>query len=72
MLALEHVEKKLNIPETMFRDNADYLKGVLSHLRSDNICVKLKTPISAALFSPNKELEQESITMLLMPIRLNE
>jgi DNA polymerase-3 subunit beta len=52
--------------------NADYLKGVLSHLRSDNICVKLKTPISAALFSPNKELEQESITMLLMPIRLNE
>ena len=28
MLALEHVEKKLNIPETMFRDNADYLLRV--------------------------------------------
>tara|TARA_B100000029_G_C17557452_1_gene952101 strand:+ start:83 stop:703 length:621 start_codon:yes stop_codon:yes gene_type:complete len=28
MLALEHVEKKLKIPETMFRDNADYLLRV--------------------------------------------
>ena len=28
MLAIEHVEKKLNIPEAMFRDNADYLLRV--------------------------------------------
>ena len=52
--------------------NASYLKDVLSHLTSDNITLKLNTPISASLFYPNNNTEDEKTSMLLMPIRLNE
>lgn len=52
--------------------NASYLKDVLSHLDSEKIKVKLNTPISASLFYPESEKEDENVSMLLMPIRLNE
>ena len=52
--------------------NASYLKDVLSHLTSDNITLKLNTPISASLFYPDNNTEDEKTSMLLMPIRLNE
>lgn len=52
--------------------NASYLKDILSHVKNDKINIKLKTPISAALFNPTEELENEKLTMLLMPIRLND
>ena len=52
--------------------NASYLKDVLSHLNSNNIILKLNTPISASLFYPEKDKEGETVSILLMPIRLNE
>ena len=52
--------------------NASYLKDVLSHLNSKDITLKLNTPISASLFYPEKEGADETVSMLLMPIRLNE
>ena len=52
--------------------NAAYLKDVLSHIGSDKITVQLKSPISAALFIPSVQEENQNLTMLLMPIRLNE
>ena len=52
--------------------NAAYLKDVLSHVNDDEINVKLKSPISAALFLPKKQKDNTSLTMLLMPIRLND
>ena len=52
--------------------NAAYLKDVLSHIGSDKITVQLKSPISAALFIPTVQEENQNLTMLLMPIRLNE
>lgn len=52
--------------------NASYLKDILSHAKNENIKIKLKTPISAALFHSTEELENENLTMLLMPIRLND
>ena len=52
--------------------NAVYLKDILSHLPSGGITIKLKTSISAALFIPQKQNEKDNLTMLLMPIRLND
>ena len=52
--------------------NASYLKDVLSHLSSKEIIIKLNTPISASLFYPDENKTDETISMLLMPIRLNE
>ena len=52
--------------------NAAYLKDILSHLPSEKITIKLNTSISAALFFPEKQEKNENLTMLLMPIRLND
>ena len=52
--------------------NAAYLKDVLSHISSEEITIQLKSPISAALFLPLKQKENQNLTMLLMPIRLND
>ncbi len=52
--------------------NASYLKDILTHIDAESIVVKLKTPISAALFYPESQEENIDLTMLLMPIRLND
>ncbi len=52
--------------------NAAYLKDILAHMKSDKIVVKLNTPISAGLFYPTSLSNNVEITMLLMPIRLND
>jgi len=52
--------------------NAAYLKDILAHMKSDKIVVKLNTPISAGLFYPTSLNNNVEITMLLMPIRLND
>ena len=36
------------------------------------LTIKLKTSISAALFIPKEQDENTNLTMLLMPIRLND
>ena len=52
--------------------NAAYLKDVLMHLKSTNIVFHLKTAISAGLIFPEAQEANSEITMLLMPIRLND
>jgi len=52
--------------------NASYLRDIITHVQDENIIVKLKTPISATLFYPEKTDENIDLTMLLMPIRLND
>jgi len=52
--------------------NAAYLKDILAHLNSDEIVIKLNTPISAGLFYPTSLSDNVEVTMLLMPIRLND
>ena len=49
--------------------NGEYLKDVISHVSGDNVVIKLNTPISATLFTGGEE--EETKTMLLMPVRLN-
>jgi DNA polymerase-3 subunit beta len=52
--------------------NASYLKDILSHIDNETVIIKLKTSISAALFYPGTQGENSNLTMLLMPIRLND
>ncbi len=49
--------------------NASYLGNMLTHIGSDRVILKLKTPISAGLILPVEQAENEEITMLLMPMR---
>ena len=49
--------------------NGEYLKDVISHISGEEVVIKLNTPISATLFTDSEE--EESKTMLLMPVRLN-
>ena len=52
--------------------NANYLKDILSHINDENIVIKLNTPISSTLFNGETTEKNREITMLLMPIRLND
>lgn len=52
--------------------NASYLRDILMHVSDDNVIAKFKTPISATLFYPESPDENVDLTMLLMPIRLND
>ena len=49
--------------------NGEYLKDVISHISGENVIIRLNTPISATLFTGEKE--EDTKTMLLMPVRLN-
>ena len=68
------------IIDTIAGDNADktpifeQVKWIDIEVKDDddNVVVHLKSPISAALFLPKKQKDNTSLTMLLMPIRLND
>lgn len=49
--------------------NANYLGDMLSHIDTDNVLIKLNTPVSAGLVLPEEQAENEELTMLLMPMR---
>jgi len=70
--AEEQINGEYSGEELVIGYNASYLKDILSHARNDKINIKLKTAISAALFHPTEDSEHEKLTMLLMPIRLND
>lgn len=52
--------------------NAAYLMDILRHLDTEDVLFKFKSPISAGLIYPTEQQPDEDLTMLLMPIRLNE
>lgn len=52
--------------------NAFYLRDVIAHIDGDTIKAEFKSPVSAAIFYPVQQVEGETLTMLLMPIRLSE
>ena len=70
--AKENIKGEYGGDDIVVGYNAAYLKDVLSHLDDDDLIVQLKSPISAALFLPKKQKDNTNLTMLLMPIRLND
>jgi len=70
--AKEEIPAKLTGDPITIGYNASYLKDVLMHLHSQSLVFHLKTPISAGLIYPETQEANSEITMLLMPIRLND
>jgi len=70
--AVEKLPAKLTGDPITVGYNAAYLKDVLMHMKSHNLSFHLKTPISAGLVYPEVQEANSEITMLLMPIRLND
>ncbi len=70
--AQEKIMGEFSGEELVIGYNASYLKDILSHIENEKVVIKLKTPISAALFYPGTQNENSNLTMLLMPIRLND
>lgn len=52
--------------------NAVYIMDILRHLDTESAIFKLKSSISAGLIYPEDQEPGENLTMLLMPIRLND
>ncbi len=52
--------------------NAKFLIEMLGVLNSDEVFVKLSTPNKAGLLLPTEQVENEEITMLVMPVMLNQ
>lgn len=52
--------------------NSNYLRDILHHMDFETICGEFKSAVSAAIFYGQEPKENEVITMLLMPIRLND
>ncbi|MEA1881794.1 MAG: DNA polymerase III subunit beta [Candidatus Marinimicrobia bacterium] len=70
--AQEKINGEFSGEDLVIGYNASYLKDILSHIEEEKAIIKLKTPISAALFYPGTQKENSNLTMLLMPIRLND
>lgn len=51
--------------------NTAYVNDILSHLNVEDIIFKLHSPTKACIIEPSKQMEQEELMMLLMPVRLN-
>lgn len=70
--AQEELPAEFEGEELFIGYNALYLKDIISHVSAETINIHFKTSISAALFYPQTPEEDRDITMLLMPIRLND
>jgi len=70
--AQEEVDVQYTSDELMLGYNAVYVMDILRHLDTENVLFKFKSSISAGLIFPEDQEAGENLTMLLMPIRLNE
>jgi len=52
--------------------NSNYLRDVVAHIDSPIVTASFETSVSAAVFHPFEQQENEILSILLMPIRLNE
>ena len=73
----ENLDGKYKGDEITVGYNAGYLKYILSHMPTDEITIKFKTSISAALFFSNKEtfrkpLSSETLHARPVPIGVHE
>lgn len=50
--------------------NADYLRELLRNIETEKVLIKMKTNVTACLVLPESQEENEELTMILMPIRL--
>ncbi len=51
--------------------NAAYILDVLSHIDTDEVMMMFSTPTRAGIVKPTTQQKDESVLMLVMPVRLN-
>ena len=51
--------------------NAKFIEAALSHLDDQKICIELKSSTTAVIFKPYKEIEDDKLIILVMPVRIN-
>ena len=81
MVSAEDFETSTSGKEHLFCDfsgeeittsyNAKYLQQTIQHINEKKVCVFLNTPLSAAVIVPQEKKENEKLTTLLMPLRIN-
>ncbi len=69
--AEEEIELEYNDEEMVIGYNAEYLREILRNIETERVIMKLNSPISACIILPKVQQENEDLTMILMPIRLN-
>jgi DNA polymerase-3 subunit beta len=68
----EKLECKYEGEDLLIGYNSNYLRDILNHVDSDEIIMEFRSPVSAAVVFPVEQQENEELTLLLMPIRLND
>ncbi len=51
--------------------NSKFIEAALSHLDDNEICIELKSPTTAVIFKPHKEIDDDKLIILVMPVRIN-
>jgi DNA polymerase-3 subunit beta len=51
--------------------NTQYVNDILTHVDDEEVLFKLHSPTKACIIEPGKKMEGEDLTLLLMPVRLN-
>ncbi len=82
MITTEDIETISTARETLSCDyggdelvigyNSAYLRDIIAHLDTDEVIGEFTSAVSAALFFGSGKDDSETLTMLLMPIRLND
>jgi len=70
--AKEHIDCGFQGEEVISSYNAKYLSEVIKNLNTKTTKIYLNSALTAAVFKPKKEKEEEKTTALLMPIRINQ
>ncbi len=70
--AKEDIELEYNNEDLIIGYNAQFLIDLLSHIDTEQVILKLKTPISAGLVFPESQEDNEDLTLLIMPMRMSE
>lgn len=51
--------------------NSKFVEAALAHIDEESIVVELSTPTTAVILKPEKEKEDDSLIILVMPVRIN-
>ena len=51
--------------------NSKFIEAALAHMDEDNIVVELSSPTTAVILKPEKEKDDDSLIILVMPVRIN-
>ncbi len=70
--ARETLTCEYNGETLMIGYNSAYLRDIIAHIDTDEVIGEFTSAVSAALFFGPDQEESETLTMLLMPIRLND